>query len=106
MGSFPDTISTKTWTHFVQLVKNNAFCQFNYGFTHLNYLRYGNKSPPCYNMGNIGAPFVIFYGQNDIFDVPQVSGVGIIALMYCFTILNCPYIIFRMLLKQPPKSQV
>lgn len=72
LGAFPDTMSTKTWTHFVQLINTDKFCQFNYGFKSTNREKYGMDNPPCYNLVKVSAPIVMFWGQNDIFVKPQV----------------------------------
>ncbi|XP_035703693.1 gastric triacylglycerol lipase isoform X2 [Folsomia candida] len=71
LGAFPDTMSTKTWTHFVQLINTDKFCQFNYGFKSTNREKYGMDNPPCYNLVKVSAPIVMFWGQNDIFVKPQ-----------------------------------
>ncbi|OXA53565.1 Lipase 1 [Folsomia candida] len=73
LGAFPDVISTKTWTHYVQLIHTDQFCQFNYGFKTKNREKYGSDSPPCYNLSKVTAPIVIYWGHNDIFVRPQVS---------------------------------
>ncbi|XP_021953643.1 lipase 1 [Folsomia candida] len=71
LGAFPDVISTKTWTHYVQLIHTDQFCQFNYGFKTKNREKYGSDSPPCYNLSKVTAPIVIYWGHNDIFVRPQ-----------------------------------
>ncbi|OXA39150.1 Lipase 3 [Folsomia candida] len=67
LGTFPETTSTKTLTHFFQFIKSNTFCQFNYGFSWINRLKYGKDTSPCYNLDRISAPLVVYWGQNDFF---------------------------------------
>ncbi|OXA44476.1 lipase 3 [Folsomia candida] len=72
--AFPVTMSTKTLTHFFQMIKTNTFCQFNHGFKVINRLRYGRRTPTCYNMENISSPLLVFWGANDFVVKPQDIG--------------------------------
>ncbi|XP_035714180.1 lipase 3 [Folsomia candida] len=74
LDAFPVTTSTKTLIHFMQFIKTNNFCKFNYGFGAINRLRYGRRTPTCYNMDNISAPLLVFWGANDFVVKPQDVG--------------------------------
>lgn len=45
---------------------------FDYG-TKTNQEKYGQDTPPLYNMTNITTPFALFYAQNDWLAGPEVS---------------------------------
>lgn len=73
----PAGSSTKTYLHYVQEINNDGkFQQYDYG-PQGNMIKYGNSTPPEYNLGNIKRPVYLMYAQNDIFsssvDVERLS---------------------------------
>lgn len=61
----PAGTSTKTVVHYAQEIQESGnFQNFDYG-PEENMKRYGNNTPPSYNLENISAPVVMFYAQND-----------------------------------------
>lgn len=73
----PAGSSTKTYLHYLQEIRNEGkFQQYDYG-PRGNMIKYGNVTPPEYNLKNINRPIYLFYAENDIFssaiDVERLS---------------------------------
>lgn len=73
----PAGCSVKTCLHYAQEIKNQGkFQQYDYG-PKGNMEKYGNATPPEYNLKNINRPVYMMYAENDIFsssiDVERVS---------------------------------
>lgn len=60
----PAGTSVRQFLHYVQLVRNHRFCQYDYGVFG-NMMKYKSKSPPAYKLKNVNAPVYLYYGQND-----------------------------------------
>ncbi|VVC99706.1 unnamed protein product [Leptidea sinapis] len=60
---FPTRSSTLQLIHYAQLINSRRFCRFDYGAN--NYLKYGQKSAPDYDLSKITTPMVLFYSDND-----------------------------------------
>ena len=52
------------YLHFGQMVKSGKFRKYDYG-KEGNLKRYGQETPPDYNVGNITCPVVLCYGDGD-----------------------------------------
>lgn len=63
-SSFPDSVSTKTIEHYLQMARRGEFAQFDYGRI-MNMARYGQSVPPPYRLGDIEIPVHLFYGKDD-----------------------------------------
>merc|ERR1719219_653929 len=66
LSHIPSGTSTRTFLHYVQLLKHGKFLQYDYG-TAQNIQRYGAIEPPEYNLTNIVAPTVFYVGDGDDF---------------------------------------
>ena len=64
--------------HYLQLVANNRFCQFDHGIQE-NKKRYGQSSPPEYPLKLVTAPVGLYYAYNDFLssevDVKRLANV-------------------------------
>ena len=58
--------------YFVCAYSGQTFRAYDYG-SQGNWLRYGTKNPPAYNLKLVTAPVVIFWGQNDFIASPKVT---------------------------------
>ncbi|XP_053691992.1 lipase 3-like [Sabethes cyaneus] len=50
--------------HFTQTYQSGRFCQYDFG-EEQNMVRYGNVTPPDYQLEKITAPIALYYGLND-----------------------------------------
>ncbi|CAG7734755.1 unnamed protein product [Allacma fusca] len=64
LGHTPSETSAKTLVHFVQLVKQDSFQEFDYGFLG-NLQRYGTLFPPKYNLTENNVATFVMWGLND-----------------------------------------
>jgi len=73
----PSGTSTQNMVHFGQMTKSNKYCKFDYGKKE-NIERYGQPTPPEYDLTKVNAPTVLFYGPHDWLadptDVAQLLG--------------------------------
>lgn len=60
----PAGVSTRSVLHYVQEVRHHKFCQYDHGSMG-NQMRYGQRDPPEYNLGNVTAPVYLYYSNND-----------------------------------------
>ncbi|KXJ76546.1 hypothetical protein RP20_CCG009503 [Aedes albopictus] len=63
---FPAGASLRQGLHFLQMMKSERFCLFDYGEQE-NLKRYGKVAPPNYPLEKITAPVAVYYGTNDPF---------------------------------------
>lgn len=72
-GHVPTTSSSLQIMHYIQLYSSGRFCRFDFGPDE-NLLRYGQESPPDYELANVTVPIVFFYSSNDwLSDVVDIS---------------------------------
>ncbi len=65
MGHFPSGCSTKSLAHYAQINRRGEFVKYDYGYNG-NYDRYGQPTPPVYNVDNIkGVPICFLFGNDD-----------------------------------------
>ena len=72
MGHVPSGGSTRTLLHYVQGFTSGDFRQYDLGVKR-NMLRYGQPSPPAYNISMVDFPVAISFGDNDWLDSKEVS---------------------------------
>lgn len=63
-GHMPAGCNMKQVNHYIQLVDNGRFCQYDYGSKD-NMQRYGSPTPPDYPLEKITAPVGLYYTLND-----------------------------------------
>ncbi|KXJ71265.1 hypothetical protein RP20_CCG021027 [Aedes albopictus] len=77
IGHSPAGASTKQVVHFAQGMRSHRFQQYDFGKIK-NLAVYGMAQPPEYNVSDISAPVVLYYGTNDYLaearDVQRLSG--------------------------------
>ncbi len=62
---FPSGCSTKSLAHYAQINRRGEFVKYDYGYNG-NYARYGQPTPPAYNVDNIkDVPVCFLYGIDD-----------------------------------------
>ncbi|CAH2084568.1 unnamed protein product [Euphydryas editha] len=72
-GHVPTTSSSLQIMHYIQLYSSARFCRFDFGENE-NLLRYGQESPPDYDLANVTVPVVFFFSSNDwLSDIVDVS---------------------------------
>lgn len=64
VGHFPAGAATNNLYHFLQLVSNDRFCAYDRG-TQKNLAKYGQSTPPDYNLANIRIPVAMYHSDND-----------------------------------------
>ena len=65
IGHFPSGTSVKNMIHWQQGTENDAFQKFDYGEEE-NLKRYGQSTPPKYDLGNIEHEVFMFSGTEDL----------------------------------------
>lgn len=61
----PAGASLRQLYHFGQLIKNDRFCQYDYGiYQNLNV--YGRETPPDYNLSNCTTKIALIYSDGDV----------------------------------------
>lgn len=71
MGHSPAGSSSGDLLHYSQGVNSGLFRKYNYGRAE-NLLRYGQETPPEYDISKITAPVALYWGQNDWLAAPAV----------------------------------
>ncbi|XP_039481634.1 lipase 3-like [Drosophila santomea] len=61
----PAGISRGQLQHFGQLINSGKFQQYDYRSPRLNTLRYGQATPPSYQLANVRLQLQIFHGSRD-----------------------------------------
>lgn len=61
----PSGASLRTCYHYIQLIRNGGFRQFDYENKKLNRQVYGRDTPPEYNLTLITTPVNIFHSKDD-----------------------------------------
>ncbi|XP_030554265.1 lipase 3 [Drosophila novamexicana] len=61
----PAGISRGQLLHFGQLINSGKFQQYDYSSARLNSLRYGQATPPTYQLENVRLNLMLFYGNRD-----------------------------------------
>lgn len=72
LGHFPSGGSTRTLLHYVQSFTSGDFRQYDHGAKR-NLLKYGQHSPPVYNVSLVDFPVAISVGDNDWLDSVEVT---------------------------------
>ena len=57
--------------HYAQSYNSKEFTKFDYG-PDGNQERYGQPTPPVYDMSKVTAPVALVWGENDWLGVPEV----------------------------------
>ena len=68
----PAGSSAQVVVHIFQMVKAKQLQRFDYGFEQ-NMEKYGQGTPPNYDMKMVKAPVVIYWAENDALARPEVS---------------------------------
>ena len=63
--------SVKNMVHWEQNLQSETFGMFDYGTEAGNVERYGQASPPLYELQRLRVPTVLFIGENDYMTRPQ-----------------------------------
>lgn len=61
----PDGASLKQGLHYLQLIRNGGFRQFDYESKRMNRKIYGRDSPPDYILNKVTAPINLFHSIDD-----------------------------------------
>lgn len=69
----PDGTSARQLLHFGQLIRSDAFNQYDYENKQINREKYGQDTPPPYNLTKITAPIHLYYSKYD--DLVTIEGV-------------------------------
>lgn len=64
LNNYPSSVSLKQLKHFMQLISNGRFAQYDYGSTK-NMELYMNRDPPLYDLKKVTVPTYVYYGKND-----------------------------------------
>lgn len=67
----PAGTSVKNMVHWEQNLQSDTFGMFDYGTEAGNVERYGQASPPLYELQRLRVPTVLFIGENDYMTQPQ-----------------------------------
>ncbi|XP_062540112.1 lipase 3-like [Armigeres subalbatus] len=70
VGHSPAGASTKQVVHFAQGMRTHQFQRYDHGKIK-NLVMYGVPQPPVYNVSDITAPIVLYYGLNDYLAEPM-----------------------------------
>ncbi|KAH8234350.1 hypothetical protein KR038_008088, partial [Drosophila bunnanda] len=62
----PAGMSRRQLQHFGQLINSGQFQQYDYHSPRLNALRYGQTTPPSYQLANVRLQLQIFHGTRDV----------------------------------------
>lgn len=77
MGHTPAGAATRQVAHYAQGMRSRQFQRYDHGKIK-NMAVYGTAQPPVYNVSEISAPIVLYYGVNDFLaepaDVLRLSG--------------------------------
>ncbi|XP_039443363.1 lipase 1-like [Culex pipiens pallens] len=65
LGHFPAGASVKQALHYLQIITDGIFRQFDYEYLAKNTLVYGNSTVPRYDLSKATAPVRTYYGYND-----------------------------------------
>lgn len=71
---YPRETSLKNIQHYIQCVRAGQLQHFDYGETE-NLERYGQASPPAYDLGKLDTPLALFYGASDRLVMPSTHEV-------------------------------
>ncbi|XP_077534433.1 gastric triacylglycerol lipase-like [Haemaphysalis longicornis] len=66
ISHLPAGTSVKNMVHFAQLIQQKRFQKFDYG-PRKNWIIYGQRRPPEYDLSRVVAPVALFYSLNDWF---------------------------------------
>ncbi|XP_018573010.1 lipase 3 isoform X2 [Anoplophora glabripennis] len=64
--NFPAGAAFKQLLHFVQNAATGEFRRYDYGIIN-NLIKYGQITPPDYNLGAVTTPIALYYGEYDYF---------------------------------------
>ncbi|XP_045584704.2 lipase 3 [Procambarus clarkii] len=70
LAHFPAGTSVHTVNHFSQLILAGVFQKYDYG-PEENMIRYGQDTPPLYNLSRVTAPVGLFWGNTDWLADPE-----------------------------------
>lgn len=63
-STFPAGASVKQLIHYAQEIKSGKFRKYDYGVIQ-NLIKYGQLTPPDYDLSNVAVPVAVLYGAND-----------------------------------------
>lgn len=70
----PAGTSTVNMMHWMQGVLNPTFAKYDFGSAELNMAKYGQETPPLYDLSKMTLPTALFYGQHDyLADITDVE---------------------------------
>lgn len=72
LSQMPAGASVQTLMHYLQLM-DPGFRRFDFGES-MNMKKYGQPTPPLYNMQNVMIPVSVFWSENDVLADPQDVG--------------------------------
>lgn len=72
LSNTPAGSSTKQIIHFAQGITSGDFKQYDFGKKE-NLKKYGTKEPPVYDLRQVTARVVMYYGANDLLTSEKVS---------------------------------
>lgn len=72
LSNTPAGSSTKQIIHFTQGITSGDFKQYDFGKKE-NLKKYGTKEPPVYDLRQVTARVVMYYGANDLLTSEKVS---------------------------------
>ncbi|XP_017108518.2 lipase 3 [Drosophila bipectinata] len=111
----PAGISRRQLQHFGQLINSGTFQQFDYRSPRINTQRYGQATPPSYQLANVRLRLQIFHGSRDVLSSPvdvqrlgrelrhssiqmyQVSGYNHIDFLFAVT---APQLVYQRIIQQ------
>ncbi|KAH8284661.1 hypothetical protein KR018_011152, partial [Drosophila ironensis] len=111
----PAGISRRQLQHFGQLINSGMFQQFDYRTPSLNAQKYGQSTPPSYQLANVRLQLQVFHGSRDVLSSPadvqrlagelrnsrietyQVQGYNHIDFLFAAT---APQLVYRRIIQQ------
>lgn len=70
--NLPAGCSTRQFLHYAQEITSKKFRKYDYGSSE-NLDKYGQISPPDYDLNKITAPIALYYGSNDRLTAVEVK---------------------------------
>lgn len=63
--STPAGASIRQCLHYLQMIRDGGFHQYDYENVRINRQMYGSDKPPAYDLAQITAPISIYYSKDD-----------------------------------------
>eukprot|EP00823_Brevimastigomonas_motovehiculus_P007024 TRINITY_DN6045_c0_g1_i1.p1 TRINITY_DN6045_c0_g1~~TRINITY_DN6045_c0_g1_i1.p1 ORF type:complete len:395 (-),score=99.02 TRINITY_DN6045_c0_g1_i1:438-1622(-) len=67
----PAGTSGQNMIHWMQSVRHDAVCRYDFGSAKANQQHYGQDTPPCFDMKKLNVPVALFTGHNDALVTPN-----------------------------------